>query len=83
MIITDIMFFISLINGFDSAFCIKLLESPYLRTELQDQSVGTTMNNLNHSILENLLIPLPPFTEQKRIVSKIEEIMPVISTISK
>ena len=68
-------FFISLIDGFDPTFFIKLLESPYLRTELQDQSVGTTMNNLNHSILENLLIPLPPIAEQKRIVTKIEELM--------
>ena len=68
-------FFITLFKGLDSEYFIKLLESPYLRMVLQEQSVGTTMNNLNHSILENLLIPLPPQSEQKHIVTKIKELL--------
>ena len=76
-------FFITLFSGLDAEYFIKLLESPYLRLRLQEQSVGTTMNNLNHTILENLLIPLPPLAEQHHIVYKIEEIMPYINTITK
>lgn len=30
-----------------------------------------------------MLFPLPPLDEQKRIVAKIDELMPIISTISK
>ena len=49
----------------------------YARTYLSGASVGTTMNNLNHKILSSMPIPLPPLAEQKRIVAKLEEILPL------
>ena len=33
------------------------------------------LNYINQ--VENLVIPLPPFAEQKRIVAKLEEILPL------
>ena len=33
------------------------------------------MNNLNHRILNNLVIGLPPVAEQRRIVAKVDELM--------
>ena len=33
------------------------------------------MNNLNQRVLNNLLVPLPPLNEQKRIVAKVDQFM--------
>ena len=54
-----------------------LFTTSYAKTYLSGASVGTTMNNLNHKILSSMPIPLPPLAEQKRIVAKLEEILPL------
>ncbi len=41
-------------------------------------ATGTTIKNVSLSTMRNFLIPLPPQSEQKRIVEKIEELMPYI-----
>ena len=56
-------------------FFVTLLGSPYVREYLGRSSVGATMQNLNQSILLNLVIGLPPFAEQHRIVAKVDELM--------
>lgn len=54
-----------------------LFATSYVKGYLGGESVGTTMSNLNHSILSKMPIPLPPFAEQKRIVAKLEELLPL------
>ena len=51
--------------------------TPFAKAYLGGESVGTTMNNLNHKILRNLPVPLPPLAEQKRIVARLEELLPL------
>ena len=46
-----------------------LFSSPLVVNQLESKSVGTTMKNLNLDILGNLLIPIPPHSEQARICS--------------
>ena len=59
------------------AYLLKLFSSQYAKKYLSGASVGTTMNNLNLNILNGLPIPLPPLAEQKRIVAKLEELLPL------
>ena len=63
-------FYVTTYDGFLSDYLVFLLKAPYLQSALLDNSVGTTMNNLNHSILSELLIPLPPTSEQLRIMQE-------------
>ena len=56
-------------------FFVTLIGSPFVREYLGSSAVGATMQNLNQSILLNLVIGLPPLAEQQRIVTKVEELM--------
>lgn len=49
-----------------------------LKGSLIDRAGKTTFNFVSVGKLSNMLIPLPPFAEQKRIVAKIEELLPYI-----
>ena len=66
-------FYVTPCNAISPEYMVFLLASPYVRRALTDKSVGTTMNNLNHSILGDVLIPLPPIKEQAKIMKKYEE----------
>lgn len=50
------------------------LESPLYWVQLKEKSQGTGQPNVNAVSLSNLIIPLPPLEEQKRIVDKVEKI---------
>jgi len=39
---------------------------------LNDNSVGSTMNNLNQKVLQNILFPFAPVKEQKNIIEIID-----------
>lgn len=58
---------------------IKIIfESEYYRSHIRNIVKGTNINNIKESYITELLIPLPPFEEQKRIVAKIDELLPYI-----
>ena len=58
-------------------YLAMLIGSPYVREYLGGSAVGTTMQNLNQSILLKMTIGLPPLAEQRRIVAKVDELMAV------
>jgi type I restriction enzyme S subunit len=55
-----------------------IFESNLYRKNIRDKSQGTNINNVKESYITELAIPLPPLAEQKRIVAKIEELLPYI-----
>ena len=59
-------------------YLVYALNSPEFQTYLTKQKKVTAIPNLTLEIIENCLLPLPPLTEQKRIVAKIEELLPYI-----
>ena len=61
---------------------IKLfLESPLYWKQLKEKSMGTGQPNVNGEALKSLLIPIPPITEQSKIVRKITAEMCIINSL--
>ena len=60
-------------------YCVEylkfFLESPLYWEQLRDKTMGTGQPNVNGQSLSNLILPLPPFAEQQRIVAKVDELM--------
>lgn len=54
-----------------------------LKDILVSKGKGMAQMNINLTILKNTPIPIPPIAEQKRIVEKIEELMPLIEDYGK
>jgi type I restriction enzyme S subunit len=45
------------------------------KSHLQDFAPSTAQKNINISILQEVLISLPPLAEQKRIVARVNQLM--------
>ena len=65
-------------NICDDEFLLLYLDSPLFFSEIKKYDNGTAQPNLAAKSLEQFLITLPPLYEQKRIVAKIEELLPLV-----
>ena len=68
---------IRLVNQNISDYVLKFLNSAVAIEMMTKKSVDSARANLSLTSVTNLLIPLPPVAEQKRIVAKLNEIMPL------
>ena len=58
-------------------FLMLYLDAPLFFLEIKKYDNGTAQPNLAAKSLEQFLFPLPPLAEQKRIVAKLEEFLPL------
>lgn len=54
-----------------------LLFFDWVYERLNSQKTGSAFPNINTNILKNTLIPIPPLAEQKRIVTRVKELLAV------
>ncbi|OMD73281.1 hypothetical protein BSK48_05270 [Paenibacillus odorifer] len=54
------------------------LRSSIAKNQYEKFVIGTSIPTFSQEKLKNLILPLPPLEEQKRIVTKIEELMPYV-----
>ena len=60
-----------------------ILQSEYFRLAIMEKATGTATPIINRGNWETLLFPLPPISEQKRIVTKIKELTHLLNVYSK
>jgi type I restriction enzyme, S subunit len=68
-------FFVRLSDYMDGKFFVALFGSQQFKARLEESAVGTTMSSLNHSILNDLLLPIPPLAVQKEIMTKADKLL--------
>lgn len=60
-------------------FLLWAVRTPLVRNQFSIAATGTSesMKNISQDTLKNITIPLPPLAEQKRIVEKLKQLLPL------
>ena len=69
------------IGGMYSPFIKTYLGSRLYWNQLYENSMGTGQPNVNATALKALVFPIPPLSEQHRIVAKVDELMTLCDTL--
>lgn len=72
-----------IIEIFNKDFLYYLLSSNMVFNQFSSIVSGAVVNNLNSDKVRLTLVPVPPLKEQKRIVEKIEELLPYVKQLVK
>ncbi len=59
----------------ESCYAYFVMISPYFITHIKNNAGGTATPIINKGLWDNLLFPLPPFSEQKRIIMEAERLL--------
>lgn len=65
-------------DTFDKSFLYYLLGSPNMYREFKRLAVGGVVNNLNSKVVRDVIVPVPPLQEQKRIVAELDLLTGII-----
>ena len=63
-------------------YIIAFLKCPYVDTTINSVTYGVKMPRVGTETMTNLLVPIPPLSEQMRIVDKLNEVQPITEKYS-
>ena len=69
--------YFSVLSGIEKDYIRHLLNTKYFMDYAVNEATQTTIKNVSLKAMRMLPVPLPPLAEQKRIVAKLEEILPL------
>ena len=64
--------------GPDNALFCQIILSPLFQIQVKDHATGTTAKGIKAAVLKELFLPIPPLAEQRRIVKRVDELMPLV-----
>ena len=70
-------------SDFDVYYIRYCISSDMIQKKLVSKNKVTAIPNLTLEIIRDISIPLPPLSEQKRIVEKLDKILPLIDELEK
>ena len=73
----------SMYGKINPEYIVVVLTCPHVDFAINSVTYGVKMPRVGTETMCNLLVPLPPLDEQKRIVAKIEELLPYIDRYEK
>lgn len=68
-------------ENINSKFLCHYLKTDFVRNKIITDSSGSNIKSLNQTLLSNIKIPLPPLSEQQKLVSEIEKIEEKINAL--
>lgn len=75
--------YFSLINGISKDYICYLLNTKWFSDYAVNKATQTTIKNVSLKAMRMFPIALPPFAEQKRIVAKLEELLPLCKILKR
>ncbi len=70
-------------HPYDPMLLVYFMFSPFLLSQKSDKSNGDIIVHIGKEAIEDLLIPLPPAAEQKRIAAKVANLLATIKSFTK
>ena len=67
----------------DKMFIFYQLQAPFVQEAINENTMGSALKQINIKDLRTLKLRVPPLAEQKRIVAKIEELLPKVEEYGK
>ena len=68
-------------GAIDASFIVAYLKSPYVNDTINAATYGIKMPRAGTETMTSLLVPLPPYNEQIRICSKLDELFPLCNNV--
>ena len=79
LMLSDKKLRISFASDVDLQYLLYAMRSDVARAQIESSATGTSdsMKNISQNNIREIILPLPPLAEQKRIVTKLKELLPL------
>ncbi|MCI6098584.1 MAG: restriction endonuclease subunit S, partial [Selenomonadaceae bacterium] len=75
--------YFNLLNYLEKRYLYRLLKTDYFIKYAVSNATGSTIKNVSLKVMKEWIVPLPPLEEQKRIVARLEKILPLVDAYEK